>query len=56
VLWEDVHRLTARVICQGLLDAGIIVGPMDELLKNHIPALFFPHGLGHLIGIDGNAL
>ncbi|KAJ3326070.1 hypothetical protein HDU76_013032 [Blyttiomyces sp. JEL0837] len=52
VLWEDVHRLAEKVMMKGLLKAGLIHGSEEELLKNHIPALFFPHGLGHSIGID----
>jgi Xaa-Pro dipeptidase len=27
-------------------------GEVNELLENHIPALFFPHGLGHMLGLD----
>ncbi|KAJ3417489.1 hypothetical protein HDV05_003353 [Chytridiales sp. JEL 0842] len=52
VKWEEMHRLAERVACEGLLKAKIIKGTTEELLKNHIPALFFPHGLGHLLGID----
>ncbi|KAJ3188075.1 hypothetical protein HK101_009231 [Irineochytrium annulatum] len=52
IQWEDMHRLAESVTCDGLLKAGIVKGSKEELLKNHIPALFFPHGLGHLIGID----
>src|SRR5947208_2853605 len=47
-----MHRLAEKVILFGLVQAGIIHGTEDQLLENHIPALFFPHGLGHLIGID----
>jgi Xaa-Pro dipeptidase len=54
VQWEDMHRLATRIICQGLMNAGILVGSEEELLKHHIPAVFFPHGLGHMLGIDGN--
>ena len=32
--------------------AGLLSGTLEDLLANHIPALFFPHGLGHLIGLD----
>jgi Xaa-Pro dipeptidase len=32
--------------------AGVLIGEVDELVLNHIPTLFFPHGLGHFIGID----
>lgn len=52
VHWEDMHRLAAKVILQGLLEAEIVQGTEKDLLDNHIAALFFPHGLGHLIGLD----
>ncbi|KAJ3221698.1 hypothetical protein HK099_003221 [Clydaea vesicula] len=52
VKWEDMHRLSYRTICIGLQMAGILVGDTEELIENHIPALFYPHGLGHFLGID----
>ncbi|KAJ3113610.1 hypothetical protein HDU96_003141 [Phlyctochytrium bullatum] len=52
VQWEDMHRLAEKVALDGLLEAGIVKGEKEVLLKHHVPALFFPHGLGHLIGID----
>ena len=52
VLWPDMHRLSVRVIAEHLRDAGILRGSIDELLANHIPALFMPHGLGHFMGLD----
>ncbi|KAL2912054.1 hypothetical protein HK105_208483 [Polyrhizophydium stewartii] len=52
VEWEDMHRLAARKILRGLMRAGLVVGTEEELAKHHIGELFFPHGLGHLIGID----
>ena len=52
VEWEDMHRLAERVILDGLIRAGIVHGDYEEMIKSHISALFFPHGLGHLIGLD----
>eukprot|EP01087_Luapelamoeba_hula_P004108 TRINITY_DN14067_c0_g1_i1.p1 TRINITY_DN14067_c0_g1~~TRINITY_DN14067_c0_g1_i1.p1 ORF type:complete len:494 (+),score=81.22 TRINITY_DN14067_c0_g1_i1:60-1541(+) len=52
VQWVDMHMLAYRVICENLKAAGILKGDVDEMLANHIPALFMPHGLGHLLGID----
>jgi Xaa-Pro dipeptidase len=52
VQWEDMHRLAELVILRGLVKAGIVIGDEKELIQNHIPALFFPHGLGHLLGLD----
>ena len=52
ILWPDMHRLSVRIVAERLRDIGIIKGSVDELLAHHIPALFMPHGLGHLMGLD----
>ncbi len=52
VKMEDLHILAARVMMQGLKDAGIVSGDIDDLMEKDIFALFFPHGLGHFIGLD----
>ena len=49
---EDLHITAARVMMQGLKDAGIVNGAIDDLMEKDIFALFFPHGLGHFIGLD----
>lgn len=52
VRYRDVHLLAARVIARGLVDVGILRGDPDELVADGVHALFFPHGVGHLIGLD----
>lgn len=52
VLWPDMHRLANRVICEELKKHGLLKGDVDEMQKCHIGALFMPHGLGHLMGLD----
>ena len=52
VSWPDMHRLAERVVAERLRDIGILKGSLDELLAKHVPALFMPHGLGHLMGLD----
>src|SRR5699024_994126 len=37
---------------QGLKDADIVKGSLDDLMENDIFALFYPHGLGHFLGLD----
>lgn len=49
---EDLHILSARIMMQGLKDAGLVTGSIDDLMENDIFALFFPHGLGHFLGLD----
>lgn len=50
--FREVHELAARIICGGLAQAGLLRGEPAELLARRAHTLFFPHGLGHLIGLD----
>jgi Xaa-Pro dipeptidase len=52
VKMEELHILAARVMMQGLKDADIVSGSIDDLMEKDIFALFFPHGLGHFLGLD----
>lgn len=52
VLMEDLHLLAAKVMMQGLKDMDIVRGDIDALMDQNIFALFFPHGLGHFLGLD----
>ncbi len=49
---KAVHLKAATVIAQGLKDLGLMKGNINEAVKNGAHALFFPHGLGHLMGMD----
>lgn len=50
--FRDLHRLATKVITEGLLNIGLLKGNLDDLLTENIAATFFPHGLGHLLGLD----
>lgn len=50
VEWHDCHRKAAQIIGQGLIDLGILRGSLDDLLNRGAIGLFFPHGLGHMVG------
>jgi Xaa-Pro dipeptidase len=52
VSWLDMHRLAERVIITHLLQRGLLRGSLETLLQRNVGALFMPHGLGHLIGLD----
>ncbi len=52
VEYRDVHHQAHRLFAEGLLALGILRGSVDELLALRAPAVFFPHGLGHLLGLD----
>jgi Xaa-Pro aminopeptidase len=51
-LFRDVHLLSARIIADGLRSLGLMKGDPDEAVTAGAHALFFPHGLGHMIGLD----
>jgi Xaa-Pro aminopeptidase len=49
--WRDVHWTAARVIAEGLVDFGLLRGSADSLVERRTVSLFFPHGIGHLVGL-----
>lgn len=51
VFWRDVHIHSAKVITEGLLQLGILQGNLSDLIEKEIVSLFYPHGLGHLVGL-----
>ncbi len=51
VRFRDVHRIAALAICQGLIQAELLKGNANELTERGAYALFFPHGVGHLLGL-----
>ncbi|KAL8728009.1 MAG: hypothetical protein Q9166_005680 [cf. Caloplaca sp. 2 TL-2023] len=53
VRWEDLHVRAHEVAVEGLLALGILrSGTAEELMKERISVAFFPHGLGHYLGMD----
>lgn len=52
VLWDDVHAHAHKVAIAGLLKLGILKGDADEIFKKRTSVAFFPHGLGHYLGMD----
>ncbi|RYY97636.1 MAG: Xaa-Pro dipeptidase, partial [Chitinophagaceae bacterium] len=51
VPWREVHLHAARVIAGGLIDLGIMKGDPAALVEKEATSVFFPHGLGHLVGL-----
>ena len=49
---KEIHLNAARVIAQGLKDIGLMKGDIEAAVKEGAHALFFPHGLGHQLGLD----
>ncbi|HIG30222.1 MAG TPA: aminopeptidase P family protein [Verrucomicrobiales bacterium] len=52
VEFRSIHRLAGKVILEGLANLGIIKGNPEEAVEADIHTLFFPCGLGHMMGLD----
>jgi Xaa-Pro dipeptidase len=52
VSYSDLHVETHRILSGVLTDAGIVSGDPDTLLATGVSSAFFPHGLGHLLGLQ----
>ncbi|KAJ4420353.1 hypothetical protein N0V82_004452 [Gnomoniopsis sp. IMI 355080] len=52
VRWDDVHEHAHRVAIEGLIGLGILKGDKEEIFKSRTSVAFFPHGLGHYLGMD----
>ncbi len=50
--YRDVHLTACRELTRGLVDLGVLRGDVDTLVADGVHALFFPHGVGHLLGLD----
>jgi Xaa-Pro aminopeptidase len=49
--WNEVHRAAALVVAAGLVELGVLRGSPETLVESGAAALFFPHGVGHLVGL-----
>ncbi len=52
ITYKEVHLHAAHVITEGLKALGLMQGDSEEIVASGAHALFFPHGLGHMIGLD----
>lgn len=52
VRYRDIHDLAATHLCTGLVEADLLKGDPAELSQRGAHTLFFPHGVGHLIGLE----
>lgn len=47
-----MHILANKVTLKGLREIDLLCGDVDEMYEAGLGAIFQPHGLGHLLGID----
>ncbi len=51
---RDLHLMASKIIASGLKDIGLMKGDIESAVAKGAHALFFPHGLGHLLGFDAH--
>lgn len=52
ITYRSVHDQAGRIIASGLKALGLMQGDVDAAVAAGAHALFMPHGLGHMIGLD----
>ncbi|MDJ0732797.1 MAG: aminopeptidase P family protein [Nostocaceae cyanobacterium] len=52
VEYQDIHLLGCITLAEGLVDLGILKGDPEDLVARDVHSVFFPHGIGHLLGLD----
>ncbi len=52
VEWREVHRLAAVALMEGLKELGLVRGDPQEAVAAGAHTLFFPTGVGHMMGLD----
>ena len=52
VKYQDVHFAVCRLMTERLKELGLMKGDTDEAVAAGAHAMFLPHGLGHMMGMD----
>ena len=50
--YMDVYDLSARVMVEGMKELGLMKGNAEDAVREGAHALFYPNGLGHMMGLD----
>jgi Xaa-Pro aminopeptidase len=48
----DLQHLSETILAEGLRDLGLLRGSTEELVKTRAIKVFYPHGIGHTLGLD----
>lgn len=52
IRWYDVHMSVCKLMTERLKEIGLMKGDVDEAVNAGAHAMFLPHGLGHMMGMD----
>lgn len=50
--WDQPHQAAVRVITEGLVSLGLLVGDVDELIEVEAYKTYYMHKTGHWLGLD----
>jgi Xaa-Pro aminopeptidase len=50
--WNQAHEATVQVITAGLVELGLLVGDVGDLIVNEAYKAFYMHRAGHWLGMD----
>ena len=50
--WKDFHQASYRAISEFLREIGVIKVSADEAVDSALTSVFYPHGIGHLLGLQ----
>ncbi|MCR5313751.1 MAG: aminopeptidase P N-terminal domain-containing protein [Bacteroidaceae bacterium] len=50
--WKDMHLDVCRMMTDRLKELGLMKGDTEEAVQQGAHAMFMPHGLGHMMGMD----
>lgn len=49
---QDLQSYSEHALTQGLIDLGVLQGEVEQLIEQKIHKNFYPHGIGHWMGLD----
>ncbi len=52
ITFKEVYEFSAWVMVEELKDLGLMKGDSDAAVREGAYAMFYPHGLGHMMGLD----
>ena len=52
VTYESLQEMSRRGLCEAMIDLGLLDGEVDELLEEKAYSDYYPHSIGHSLGMD----
>jgi len=52
ILRSELQKSSEELLCQGLIDLGILKGDFQKIMDEKLHKKYYPHGIGHWMGLD----